>query len=83
MSSLVGQRVRVLDPETADEVAGVIDAEVTVYARFHGGVMQSLQFAEEPFEGSMAYPGNPRIRLDDGRTVYGCQVWWTASDGGA
>ncbi len=23
---------------------------------------------------------NPRIRLDDGRTVYGCQCWWGLED---
>ena len=23
-------------------------------------------------------PYNPKIELDNGRTVYGCQVWWKA-----
>lgn len=26
--------------------------------------------------GVMEIVHNPKIRLDDGRIVYGCQVWW-------
>ena len=25
-------------------------------------------------------PDNPKIRLDDGSHVYGCQVWWSPMD---
>lgn len=61
--------------------------KVTVYAcHMPDGSLRSSSNAEEPIpedqipEGGFQteLPDNPKIILDDGRVVYGCQVWWEA-----
>ena len=50
------------------------------------GSLRSLKNAEERPEDSLVPEGahvfsaknNPKIVLDDGQVVYGCQVWWQA-----
>jgi hypothetical protein len=52
------------------------------------GSLRSLTNAEErPTQNMMppgakliATDGNPKIRLDNGKVVYGCQVWWSAAE---
>ena len=63
---------------------GEYSEDVTVYVFMEGGGIRSMIEAEEmpPPElvpaGSevVALPDNPKIVLDDGTVVYGCQVWW-------
>lgn len=62
---------------------------VTVHFwRFPDGSIRSQPNAEEPpteefmevmqkLDGELIeIDGNPKIQLEDGRIVYGCQVWW-------
>ena len=69
---------------------GKLVKHVTVYAIVKpDGSIVSLQNAEErpPDELIAEHNGellvtedNPKIVLDDGRVVHGCQVWWRAAD---
>lgn len=69
---------------------GNLVGTVTVYAIAKpDGSIVSFQNAEErPSEEAIAEHGgklitiedNPKIILDDGCVVYGCQVWWREAD---
>lgn len=37
---------------------------------------QQIKMVEELGGSLIEMPDNPKIVLDDGRVVYGCQVWW-------
>jgi hypothetical protein len=79
-----GQRVRVKDGAGNNVVGyGTYEGQVDVYfIRMADGSLQSLPNAEEkpthiPPGGVLVKTGgNPKIRLDSGKIVYGCQVWW-------
>lgn len=64
---------------------GTYVGEVTVYfVRTDDGI-QSASNAEERPQGVsedqiIESPDNPKIVLDNGRTVYGCQVWWKPAE---
>jgi hypothetical protein len=66
---------------------GNYEEDVVVYfMEMPDGSLQSLKNAEErpdmvP-EGAKVIlsEGNPKIVLDSGRVVYGCQVWWSPSE---
>lgn len=85
-----GMRVRVYDG--SGEVLlgeGTYEGDVKVwFFAMPDGNLQSLQNAEEeptpdmiPKDAELVCTDdNPKIRLDDGRVVYGCQVWWEAID---
>lgn len=80
MTEIVGRRVRVEDPDTGEFVIGTLEGFSTVYVTAswgeNGPVIVSRKDPTEPYDGAEAVHDNPRIRLDDGRVVYGCQVWW-------
>lgn len=82
----VGMRVRVHDG-TGEKLLGegVYEGDVKAYfIVMPDGSLQSLQNAEieppanEVPEGAevVTTDDNPKIRLDSGEVVYGCQVWW-------
>ncbi len=84
-------KVQVFEGEGGDFLGfGDLVSNVTVYAIAKpDGSMVSLQNAEEqPFDDVVAAHGgelliiedNPKIVLDSGRVVYGCQVWWREAD---
>ena len=60
---------------------GNYDEDVTVYFFEIDGGISSNRNAEEkpedlPEEKIIKFDGNPKIVLDSGDIVYGCQVWW-------
>lgn len=65
---------------------GTYVGEVTVYFIQTENGISSGSNAEQRPEGVpedqiIEAPNNPKIVLDSGRTVYGCQVWWEPVDG--
>lgn len=70
---------------------GELVGTATVYfIACEGGVLYSSENPEErPTEKALAElqgelvesADNPKIRLDDGSYVYGCQVWWAPAEG--
>jgi hypothetical protein len=90
---LAGARVLVMDGTgEGPERKGTLVDHVTVYAIFQkpegeDGELKllSLKEAETPIEvlegqTVQTLENNPKIVLDDGETVYGCQVWWQFED---
>lgn len=75
MTIKVGQRVKVFDGSGVKDLGyGIFEGYSTVYVKpIRGGILNS---GEQPMEGYFPVPNNPRIRLDNGQVVYGCQVWW-------
>ena len=79
-----GQRVRVWNGDQSKYLGeGEYVGEATIYAiEMPDGSLRSNSNAEiEPDdvpEGGVvrSVPNNPKIVLDNGQTVYGCQVWW-------
>lgn len=77
-------KVRVWNGDQSEYLGeGEYVGEVTVYYMvMPDGSLQSLSNAEEkpdqiPDGATLQEsPGNPKIILDNGKTVYGCQVWW-------
>jgi hypothetical protein len=64
---------------------GTYTGNVKVYfLAMPDGNIQSLANAELPIQEADVPPGaevvevadNPKIVMDDGKVVYGCQVWW-------
>lgn len=82
----IGMRCRVFDGSGEIPLGeGVYEGNAKVYFMvLADGSLQSLQNAEveppadEIPEGAevVCSEDNPKIRLDDGQVVYGCQVWW-------
>lgn len=78
-------RVKVMSGDGTKLVGyGNYSEDVTTYvAVMPDGSLRSNSNAEVPLDVSQV-PGavlrkidhNPKIVLDDGRVVYGCQVWW-------
>ena len=75
-----GKRVRVLgnddNPLSED---GTYVGDVTVYIRVNAdGTISSHDEPESEPEGEgwKLIHNNPKIILDSGQVVYGCQVWW-------
>ena len=61
---------------------GHYDEDVTVYFfKKDGGISSNTNAEEKPIgvpeEDITEVEANPKIVLDNGRTVYGCQVWWS------
>lgn len=81
-----GARVKVHDGTGENYLGeGTYEGEVEVYViRMPDGSIRSAENAEEPPPPGdvppgcsvQKIPGNPKIRLDSGRVVYGAQVWW-------
>ncbi len=80
-------RVKVMDGMGVDLLGyGSLVGHADVYAiKMPDGSLRSLENAEEaPPEEFVRDSGgelvriesNPKIVLDDGRVLYGCQVWW-------
>lgn len=75
-------RVRVWNGDRSEFLGeGEYVGEVTVYFFETEGGISSAGNAEEKPEGVpedkiIEAPNNPKIILDGGRVVYGCQVWW-------
>lgn len=82
-------RVKVLNGDGTQELGfGEYVGDVGVYVTNMPGVIQSMTMAEEPIppellQGRQQHfiPNNPKIVLDSGEVVYGCQVWWEPVDG--
>ena len=81
-----GMRVSVLSGDRSKHLGeGTLVGFVDVYAWVDpsDGSLKSPRFAEEKPEG---FPegmfeilrANPKIVLDSGDTVYGCQTWWSS-----
>lgn len=79
-------RVRVSNGDRSKDLGlGTYVGDVPVYfIVMPDGSLQSRTNAEEPPSGPevpagaqvVKSPDNPKIILDSGETVYGCQVWW-------
>lgn len=85
----VGMRVEVWSGDRNEylgegEFVGFVDVYLL---RMPDGSIMSSENAEEKPEGTgienyaERVEGNPKIRLDSGRIVYGCQVWWKQIEG--
>lgn len=80
----IGQRVRVKDGSNTSVVGfGTYEGQVDVYVvKTAEGNLLSDSNAEvkpeyiPPGGVLVKLPNNPKIRLDNGKVVYGCQVWW-------
>lgn len=79
----MNRRVMVFDGDAETPLGlGTIVGYVTVYAWMNQeGHLCSYQVAEDPQaavgrEDVTVIPKNAKIKLDSGRIVYGCQVWW-------
>ena len=79
----VGTRVRVRAGDGETPLGeGTYVGEATVYVIVNeDGSLRSNENAETmpagiPEERIRRVPNNPKIVLDSGKTVYGCQVWW-------
>lgn len=61
---------------------GTYEGEVPVYVWWDGEALRSQKIAEVPPDPApddtkvRRIDKNPKIRLDSGEIVYGCQVWW-------
>jgi len=78
-----GLRVEVFDGSGKERLGlGTMMGFVDVYIiRGEDGHLYSSDDAEKKpkgFPGKIIdkIKGNPKIQLDDGRIVYGCQTWW-------
>ena len=75
-----GQRVQVHSGDGKTFIGnGTYVGEVTVYIIRGNDSIFSAKNAEEIPEGTDVaemLPSNPKIELDSGEIVYGCQVWW-------
>lgn len=75
-------RVRVWNGDRSEFLGeGNYVGDVTVYFFETEGGISSASNAEEKPDGVdedkiIEAPNNPKIILDSGRVVYGCQVWW-------
>lgn len=79
-----GKRVRVWNGDKSKYLGeGIIVGFVPVYIfRNPDGGISSNHFAEEKPEGIPEHlieklDSNPKIMLDSGQVVYGCQTWWS------
>ena len=82
-----GTRVSVFSGDQERSLGdGIYQGDVTVYIWANpDGSISSMTYAEKPPGKENIYPGsriskidkNPKILLDSGQVVYGCQVWWT------
>lgn len=78
------RRVKVRSGDGSEDLGlGTYVGDVDVYyIRMPNGTLQSLANAElqptdvPPGGKVLKSSGNPKILLDSGDTVYGCQVWW-------
>lgn len=82
-----GKRVKVWNGDKSKYLGeGTMVGFVPVYIiRNPEGGISSNTFAEEKPEGIPdelieKIDSNPKIVLDDGRIVYGCQTWWSPID---
>jgi len=84
-----GTRVRVKDGHGKEDLGlGTYlgEADVVVAQTLDGSILTSddpehkaPHLADLPAGSQIVHvKNNPKIRLDDGRIVYGCQVWWEA-----
>lgn len=83
-------RVKVWNGDHSEYLGeGEYVGDVTVYIiQMPDGSLRSVQNAEEKPPPEMIPPGaylretsgNPKIKLDKGETVYGCQVWWEPAE---
>ncbi len=91
MESRKSTRVRVLNGDRTKELGPgtlVGTADVWVFPAKDGSLWTTGDPEQQPTEDMIAkmldagcerpelVKSNPRILLDDGNTVYGCQVWW-------
>ncbi len=79
----MGTRVKVWSGDQKTYLGeGTLIGFVTVYFLVENdGSLKSGANAEEkpvgyPEDRIVEATGNPKIRLDNGEFVYGCQVWW-------
>lgn len=83
-----GRRVRVWNGDKSECLGeGTLVGFVPVYiVRDPDGGIFSNTLAEEKPEGIpdeliVKLDSNPKIVLDSGRVVYGCQTWWSSVEG--
>lgn len=87
MATKLGTRVQVFSGDGEQFLGyGMFMGVVTTYSvRLHDGSLWSQPNAEEPptedelvaIGGELVEdPENPKIQLDNGQIVYGCQVYW-------
>lgn len=88
MSTTTERRVVVMTDD--GQKPGKYIGKVTVYAIVTDEGLLSNKLAEEkPTDEQIAASGgelvtvkdNPKIQLDSGEIVYGCQVWWDWAEG--
>lgn len=82
-----GMRVEVFDGSGKEFLGlGTMMGFVDVYIVRHENGIYSAHDAETkpegfPEEAITKIPSNPKIKLDDGRIVYGCQTYWKKIEG--
>jgi len=75
----IGRRVAVWSGDGSEALGnGTYVDQVTVYVIPSPGGLSSYKCAEErpDLPNVEKIERNPKIRLDSGGIVYGCQVWW-------
>lgn len=78
-----GTRVKVLEGDGTDAGEGVFEglADVWVAITADGDLLSATDATKKPKVAKgcrvVKFHENPKIRLDSGRVVYGCQVFWT------
>lgn len=81
----IGMRVRVMDGANEQVLGeGKYVGDVTTYVALmpDGSIKSCLNAEDKPDplpEGGVLHeiPNNPKILMDSGEVVYGCQVWWS------
>ena len=63
-----------MKPKVGDRVGAILSANATTVNLLGYGVYDG------DLEGGPAPFPNPRITLDDGRIVWGCECWWGAEE---
>lgn len=72
--------------KVGDRVGAILKADQKEVKLLGYGVYEGNFVPEEGAAGWMTEmlhkngTPNPRVRLDDGRVVYGCQCWWGPED---
>tara|TARA_Y100000034_G_scaffold67850_1_gene81892 strand:+ start:537 stop:887 length:351 start_codon:yes stop_codon:yes gene_type:complete len=80
------QRVKVWNGDQSEYLGeGTLEGEVEIYGIITSSGLTSLADPTQephpsqiPANGKLHRGKSPKILLDDGRVVFGCQTWWQA-----